>query len=57
MGFFIVFIVLLVSAALFEKRKSEGIRTRMGWLKPGRCSNCGVTLRFQPFNGQIRSGL
>ncbi len=57
MEFIILFIVIIAGAAIIEKRKPAGIKTRMGWLKPGRSSNCGVTLRFQPFNGQRRSGV
>ncbi len=57
MGFIFLFIVLLIGAAIFEKRKPGGIKTRMGWLRPGRCNTCGVMLRFQPFNGQIRPWL
>ncbi len=57
MGYLILYIMLIAGAAMIEKRKPEGIKTRMGWLKPGRCSYCGVTLRFQPFNGQRSSGV
>ncbi len=57
MGYLILYIMLIACAAMIEKRKPEGIKTRMGWLKPDRCSDCGVTLRFQPFNGQRSSGV
>ena len=55
MGYLILYIMLIAGAVMIEKRSPEGIKTRMGWLKPGRCSDCGVTLRFQPFNGQRSS--
>ena len=55
MGYLILYIMLIAGAVMIEKRKPDGIKTRMGWLKPGRCSDCGVTLRFQPFNGQRSS--
>ena len=57
MEFFVLYVVIIAGAAMIEKRKPEGIKTRMGWLKPNRCSDCGVTLRFQPFNGQRSSGV
>lgn len=50
MGYLILYIMLIVGAALIENRRSKGIRTKMGWLKPSRCSGCGGTLRFEPFN-------
>jgi hypothetical protein len=50
MRYLILYIILIAGVAVIENRKSKRIRTRMGWLKSSRCSTCGATLRFEPFN-------
>ena len=50
MGYLILYIMLIAGAAMIENKRSKGIRTRMGRLRPSRCSECGATLRFEPFN-------
>jgi hypothetical protein len=54
MEFLIVYLVIISGITFLKKRKLEGITIRMGWLMPDRCRSCGVTLRFQPFNGSTR---
>ena len=55
MEFLIVYLVIISGITFLKKRKLEGITTRMGRLMPDRCRDCGVTLRFQPFNGSTQS--